>query len=721
VLPEPPARSVRAATDARPDDVITLGPPPDAGPGEAAPRLPVAALGRGVLMAGCAGVPPAPTVRAILAQLTELGVPWLVAGPAGAGYEPASGQAHPAAVVINPCDPGAVPLTVSPLVPEPGYPLHAHLAMVRALLDVSFRPDELFSMALARALPRVYEAAGWDLVTSRPPVPYAVPDLVHLHAAVIGVIGRAGFGRDTSARLRSQADARFGSLLEGSAGRFLHGGHPADIGGLLRRNAVLATCDIGAAEDRALVCGALLIRVAEHLRLRTAEPPPAASPIAIPHPRAAVAEPAGAPGIRPDPPRYVLVLDEARLILRDHGPGQPATRAAGQFAALLAELGPGGAGTVLAEQRPGLLVPDVARNTAVRIGHRIPPATSGQPWHQPLGTPEVAVTVADETRPPRWSRIPVVPRRPGAAGPGVPPPLSGRRSAACGRQCRESAPCRLAELRDAELLAASAEHAWLRVWTETLLLSFLTDNPPPAVPAPLRRRWRCLGRRSRECLLARVTDQQIGARGAALRASYDPSRLARVVASAAVTRLDRAGSVAVAGPGGGLPRGSGPAGLPVARPGPMWVVPQLRWLHEIERLCPLSGTAPAPTDHAPPLDFDLTGLPDWPGIQVGHRVWALRRHPLSMDLAGNRRLAWMALAGDGGLGPLAADVGQIMPGVDPAQALRHTAALLEASGAAGAGPGWLEVVLSWPRRFVARGAGPAGEPAGGDAADGLPG
>ena len=153
-------------------------------------------------------------------------------------------------------------------------------------------------------------------------------------------------------------------------------------------------------------------------------------------------------------------------------------------------------------------------------------------------------------------------------------------------------------------------------------------------------------------------------------------------------------------------------------PGPAWVVPPLRWLHEIERLCPLSGAGLATADHAPPLDFDLPGLPDWPGIRVGQRIRALRRHPLSMALPGNRQLAWTTLVGEPGPEVFAADLAQVLPGVDAAQALRHTAGLLEVSGGISAGPGWLEVVLSWPRRFVAF-AGNRTRP--GDAADGLPG
>ena len=237
------------------------------------------------------------------------------------------------------------------------------------------------------------------------------------------------------------------------------------------------------------------------------------------------------------------------------------------------------------------------------------------------------------------------------------------------------------------------------MWGEILTLAVLTDHPLPAVPAPLRRRWRGLSPRTRECLLGHVLEDAVGRRARALRAHYDPARLTEVLAATATRRLEHTG-IAVT----------------TVRPGPAWVIPPLRWLHELERLCPLGGAGLAPGDHAPPLDFDLPGLPDWPGIRVGQRIRALRRHPLSMDLAANRQAAWAALIGDTGPEPFADDLAQVLPGVDAAQALRHTAGLLEVSGGISGGPGWLEVVLSWPRRFVVF-SGDRSRP--GHAADGL--
>ena len=138
----------------------------------------------------------------------------------------------------------------------------------------------------------------------------------------------------------------------------------------------------------------------------------------------------------------------------------------------------------------------------------------------------------------------------------------------------------------------------------------------------------------------------------------------------------------------------GPAGH--RRAGPVWVIPQLRWLHELERLNPLGGTGIRPDDIAPPLDFGLAGLPDWPGIRVRDRLGALGRHPLSMASPRNRRLACLALLGEDGRAGLDADLAAAVLGVHPAARLTHAAQLM----AHGPGPGWLEVVLSWPDRFI---------------------
>jgi hypothetical protein len=224
---------------------------------------------------------------------------------------------------------------------------------------------------------------------------------------------------------------------------------------------------------------------------------------------------------------------------------------------------------------------------------------------------------------------------------------------------------------------------------QTLVLAFLTGRPVPRVPAPLRPGWQALSPRTRECLLATAVETAVMARADALRPYYAPPRLVAVIAAAAARMLA--------------------AGDPVpVRGGPVWVIPQLRWLHEVERLNPLGQDRLRPGDLAPPLDFGLAGLPDWPGIRVADRLGGLRRHPLAMESGRNRAVAGTALLGAGGAGGerLDADLAIAGIGISRALRLRHAATTMGAGGRGGQ-PGWLEVVLSWPHRFLAPDPGPA--------------
>jgi len=236
------------------------------------------------------------------------------------------------------------------------------------------------------------------------------------------------------------------------------------------------------------------------------------------------------------------------------------------------------------------------------------------------------------------------------------------------------------------LLADDHGQAWLRLWVQTLVLAFLTGRPAPRVPVPLRSGWQALSPRRRECLLATVIDAAVTARATALRPYYDPRCLIAVIAAVAGRTL--AASDAVPG-----------------RAGPVWVIPQLRWLHEMERVNPLGHDSLCPGDIAPPLDFGLAGLPDWPGIRVTDRLGGLRRHRLAMESERNRRAARTALLGGDGRAGLDADLALAGMGISPPARLRHAARMMGAGGHERQ-PGWLEVVLSWPHRII----GPAQDP-----------
>ncbi len=237
------------------------------------------------------------------------------------------------------------------------------------------------------------------------------------------------------------------------------------------------------------------------------------------------------------------------------------------------------------------------------------------------------------------------------------------------------------EIHGAEPPAGSEAQVWLRLWARTLVLAFLVARPLPQVPAAAGEGWLALGPRSRGCLLTTMIGDAVASRAPALRASYNPDRLASVATAVAGRMLD------------------GTAGSVPIRAGHVWVIPQLRWLHEVERAHPLGQDRVRLEDFAPPLEFGLAGLPDWPGIKVRDRLGGLRRHPLSMTAEHNRQSATIALLGGEPGAGLDADLAIGGTELGPRQRLRHAARMMGIGGR-GSDPGWLEVVLSWPHRII---------------------
>jgi uncharacterized protein len=629
-------------------------------------RVPLSTLNRHTFVTGATGAGKSQTVRHILEGCSRAGLPWLAIEPAKSEYAAMAGRIKGIGqvTVINPSDSQAVPLSVNPLAPEPGYPVQAHIDMVRALFQAAFDAEEPFPQIMSQALQRVYEQAGWDVVTGRgfpgAAVAPAIPTLEQLQRAALGVIDDVGYGQELQADVRGFVDVRLRSLRVGSAGRFFEGGHPADIAELVRRNVVLAIEDVANDEDKAFLMGTLIIRLVEHLRLRSRRE-------------------------RMTGLRHIIVIEEAHRLLRNRGTERAGSHAVELFAGMLAEIRAYGEGIVVAEQIPAKLVPDVVKNTALKIVHRLPAHDDRQVVGAAMNLdddqsrqvvslePGVAAVFADGMDRPLRVRVPLGEGQERVLD-SPPPPLRSRRSPACGPRCESHRACTLLELRGADLLSAAAEHAWLRLWTETLVLAFLANKNLPVPPRRLRRQWTGLDPRLRECALATLIDRSVGARAVSARGSYDPGRLAASVSSVALPLL----------------AGAAPAGT---RPGPVWVVPQLRWLHELERIWPRGAPRPDPYDRAPPLDFDLVGITDWPDMRVGHRIFALRRHPLSMELESNRRLAWNLLLGEDDHSGFCADLAAVMVGQDPDLQLDRAAVMMEVTG-------WLGAVLSWPYRFV---------------------
>jgi hypothetical protein len=297
---------------------------------------------------------------------------------------------------------------------------------------------------------------------------------------------------------------------------------------------VLEIEDVGDDADKAFLMGAVLIRLAEHLRL-------------------------GNRGGRGPGLAHLTVVEEAHRLLRRPeadaaGRGGAAAHAVELFAGLLAEIRAYGEGLVIAEQIPARLAPDVIKNTAVKITHRLPAADDRESVGATMNaTPRqsrylvtlppgqaavfydgmdfpVLVKMTDGTERERASSVTT------AGATAVVEP----RSVSCGARCA-ARPCTLREMRGGERTLEDVP--WLAAWAELTVLAHLTGWPMP-VPLPEALAALRAGNPGRDgsalarpalCALAQAADAAVAARPAVGR----PSALTGHVADALRARAER--------------------------------------------------------------------------------------------------------------------------------------------------------------------------------------
>ena len=487
-----------------------------------------ATLNRHTFITGATGAGKSQTVRHILEQLHHTHIPWLVIEPAKAEYARMAGRIGGEHItVIRPGDPDAIPVGLNPLEPEPRFPLQTHIDLVRALFLAAFEALEPFPQVLAQALTRCYSDLGWNLVlgdSGLNNVTPKYPSLADLQHTALDVVENIGYSKDITNDVRGFIDVRLSSLRQGTPGRFFEGGHPLDIADLLRRNVVLEIEDIGNDQDKAFFIGAVLIRIYEHLRIHHATKDPSQL-------------------------RHITVVEEAHRLLKRVEPGTPAAHAVELFTALLAEIRAYGEGLIIAEQIPAKIAPDVIKNTALKIIHRLPAAddrdTVGatmnlnqtQSRHVVSLPPGHAAVFTDGMDRPLRITIPLGERREDATHAGRTVGITRARSAACGSACRTRA-CTLRQADHAQRLAENPEFV---LWIELLTIAHLVGRPAPQPEKTWRDNLKNdIDQRTLECAIAHRIQVAIDSRYTGLAAYYQPEHLATHLACAALAHLDAA-------------------------------------------------------------------------------------------------------------------------------------------------------------------------------------
>ncbi|MCA1709904.1 MAG: DUF853 domain-containing protein, partial [Actinobacteria bacterium] len=277
---------------------------------------------------------------------------------------------------------------------------------------------------------------------------------------------------------------------------------------LVEQNVVFEIENIGDDNDKAFFIGTVIIRVFELLRLKFTS----------------VGETL----------RHVIVLEEAHRLLRNSEPGSIAARAVEMFANLLAEVRAYGEGIIVAEQIPAKIIPDVVKNSALKVMHRLPAIDDrdfvGSTMNLDKAQSEMVVALAPGRAAMHAAGMdrPVLVDIDGSARvleeneiPFAPIPLSSM-SPGCPDWC-EASPCTLDNV---EVSADLAKKPELVLWVEVTVAGHLLGERMPAVDDLWAEKIRQLGRAKRlQCALAQLVHQAVQRRTTGIQRTYEPARL----------------------------------------------------------------------------------------------------------------------------------------------------------------------------------------------------
>jgi hypothetical protein len=322
--------------------------------------LPVSSLTGPALIAGAAGSGTSTTARAILRQLwAGHQIPFLVIVPAGSAADGYRGLAAEPGFetleVITVGDETARPLRFNPFEVPPGTGVGEHAANLLTCFQVSFGLSGALSSVYQDALALTYLRAGFLAVERPGGTPRAWPTVTNFLAAMTEVASDPGYPDAIQPGL-ADAVRRARQLVRGPAASALLTDQRGGAGRLLGHPVILELLLPGPGEEQTLLTALLLTAVTGHAR--------------------------AVRGASADLAHVTLVEEAQRLLARSPG-GQPAgtglspdaaarERAAGAFAAALAENRRHGEGVMLVGRSPGQLVPEAVQHTGLKIMHRLP-------------------------------------------------------------------------------------------------------------------------------------------------------------------------------------------------------------------------------------------------------------------------------------------------------------------------------------------------------------
>lgn len=305
-----------------------------------------------------AGVPGAGKTRTCLYLLSQLwrdhGTPWLV-------LEPSMKSEYRALLrssigsdlrVFTAGDESVSPLRLNPLEVPKGVHVQTHIGGLATLFKAAFAMEAPMPYVLDDAIHRVYEDRGWDLVSGKHPSsdPDSQPTLGDLLETCNKVVHDSGYDNQIKMNIQAALRTRLSSLMRGAKGRMLNVRRSLSMEVLLSAPTIIEFAAIGDDDEKAFLLGCILLRLDQHRQTE---------------------------GLTTSGLRHVTLIEEAHRLLRNvpettgSAAANPRRQAVEEFSKMLAELRAYGEGLVVVDQMPSKLVPDVIRNSGIKVVHRL--------------------------------------------------------------------------------------------------------------------------------------------------------------------------------------------------------------------------------------------------------------------------------------------------------------------------------------------------------------
>jgi len=246
------------------------------------------------------------------------------------------------------------PFRFNPFELLPNQQLAGHIDTLKATFAAVFPMEASMPYLIEEAIVRSYESKGWDIHTSKNflfETPFncngqAFPIMSEMLEQLKKVIESKGFGADLQQKYEGSLISRLDNLTIGSKGRMLNTRVSIDVSALLDQKVVIELDELKDEQDKALMMGLLIGRVAEAVKQRHK--------------------------VQSDFRHLTLIEEAHRLLEKPQGFDDGAKKlGVSLFVNLLAEVRKYGEGLIIADQIPNKLAPEVLKNTNTKIIHRL--------------------------------------------------------------------------------------------------------------------------------------------------------------------------------------------------------------------------------------------------------------------------------------------------------------------------------------------------------------